>query len=240
MKTLIYYLVWISTLLSADAKPISVEDEIPPLPSGPILKRLPDMSSWQITYVYPEDKDKQKTESLTTPVQKVDKGSLPDFLPPRKIVVTKTNPIWSAVCIDVEGRKIEEWSPGNGRFVDLQGTVMPLPEMEGIAGGELTNEVNCVPSFSGFDFPGMDWISKENYKGIQKVGPRVFYVFQDEPKGLIAWVDAATQFPVRLIKGDEIRTLQLLPPPTQMLTIPPAFYKSIENEKAVRKALGSP
>jgi hypothetical protein len=184
-----------------------VEYDKVPLPSGPILRHVPDFAHWQITFTYAPPPS-SASPAATPPAQ-----AQPSHAP-KLLTMTRTKPRWHSVLVDASGWKEEMWFDGSMRFqVPVNSTkVIPLSD--------------AVPSVHdvwleyhpGHELPDTDWVSAKTYLGKQK-GTNLL-VFQNGNSGPTVWVDATTHFPVRWQLGQETRTIQFLDPPSEMLTLP--------------------
>lgn len=190
----------------------------PAPPAGPLLKRAPEMSAWTVTFSASRPPEKPPETAAEKPPES-----------PRRVSVTKTGDIRHAVIVDAEGRKTEMWSaPGIQAFL-RPGWKEPL-----LSDGANAFDAFFV-NFAATDFPGFEWISAKNFRGIEKAGERDCLVFQDkaaaldrgtpaEPGGqlpvLTAHVDLSTRLPVKLDNGGEVATFRFAPPPSAKLALP--------------------
>ncbi|MBE2203416.1 MAG: hypothetical protein IAE94_03610 [Chthoniobacterales bacterium] len=194
-------------------------------PAGPLLKRAPDFSSWIVTFSVSRTPGTEPDPAA---------GELP---PLRKIQVVKTGDIRHAVLVDAEGRRTEMWAaPGIQAFLRPDWKE-PL----------LTDGVNAFDAlfvnFSTSDFPGFEWISPRNFRGVEKAGNRECLVFQDKVAHAdattgeaapmqMAFVDLSTRLPVKLDNGGEIANYRFENPPTARLIVPPDVVSAIEARAA--------
>jgi len=211
-----------------------------PLPPGPLLQRIPDFSSWRVNFSYVQDQAKPADGNNPPPTRRDDTFFLPAA--PRTLTITRTNPRWLAIMKDVQGNLLEQCFDGEREFVSgsmeqggvPQGAFIVIPDFA-------TGVVEKHIDFSRMDFPDMDWISKETYKGTQTNNERTYLVFN---KGEItAWVDLASRFPVQWKKGGETRTFEQLPPPSRMVDLPPqsaALAEAIKKDLERLKRPGPP
>lgn len=206
-------------LLLLLANPLLAQSEEPP--AGPLLKRAPEFSSWIVTFSSPRPPDEKPPSA----------GQEPPSL--RRIVVTKTGEIRQIVSSDAEGRRMEIWAiPG------LQAVLRPE-----WAEPLLTDGVNAQDAFflnfHATDFPGFEWVSAGNFRGVEKVGERECLVFQDRVRqadatagevamAQTAFVDLATRLPVKLDNGGEIANYRFESPPTAKLRLPADVLSAIE------------
>jgi hypothetical protein len=187
-----------------------------PLPNGPLLDAGANFSAWQIVYSYASDKPSAGGKPPQAP-PKPPPGTF-STLPPRTITVIRTERLWHSETIDTSGEKMDQWFDGLVRFFVENGIPPELPP----SGSQFAAR---YPNFSAIGFPDMDWISPSTYLGTQTMNSRPCLLFS---KGdMKAWINLETRFPVRWQRGDaETRTFRQLPPPTEMLTLPPDVIKA--------------
>jgi hypothetical protein len=125
--------------------------------------------------------------------------------------------------------------------------------------GKSEPNIDLSPKFgrSGKDFPGFEWISAQNFTGIQKPkGESDCLVFESKISVLnqvqwqgipytgsppnvdaIAYVNVETRLPLALKIGEETRTFRFTQPPTGPLAIPPAIQAAIDaKQKKIQAA----
>jgi hypothetical protein len=210
------------------------------LPSGPLLQRIPNNSSWRVNFSY--DQDKQPAVDGKAPRAPARDDTFFLSGAPRTIVITRTNPRWLAVTTDVDGNKLEQWSDGSTQLVSGSGDNGTSPRgafvlTKTTPTGQATDHMD----FSTMDFPDMEWISKETFKGIQKNSERAFLVFENE--GMTVWIDLESRFPILWKKEGETRSFEQLPAPTKMVELPAQaadLAKSIQKDMSRLKRPGKP
>ncbi len=194
-----------------------------PLPSGPLLKKMPNYAVWQVTYVFEVAKaPAPPAGDATVAVPPGEAAKAPVSHLPKLLTITQTKPFWHAVAVDLSGEKHETWSDGTVRYEVGATESEILPISNSVPGNEVR-----VRNYFGTkgDFPDMDWISAKTYLGTQK--GTAFWVFEG-PEGMMAWIDSGTLNPVRWKKGSETRTFQILPEPTSRLVLPPKVARLSE------------
>lgn len=206
---LIYFFVCVNALAALAQSGV----EKPPLPPGPLIQAVQDLSSWQITYAYGDDKKKGASPSANpTPAPVVVKGTV-SMSVPRRVILTRTKPLWVAMVENIDGRKYEEWSDGHVQMFRVDGTTDAGLVPKDSDGTPL------LPNFGAMGFPDMEWISDKTYTGVQNVAGHQCLVFT---KGsMTAWVDLETRSPLRWQQGEEVRGFLQLAPPTGMIVLPP-------------------
>jgi hypothetical protein len=187
-----------------------------PPPAMPVLPASPKFASWQITYTYPNDK--QKPDTLPADAAPAIPGEfLPQFGAPRRLVVTRTRPAWAAEMNTVDGKTVRQWSDGSNRFVQISGMASPI---------NISANVTEVVDYSQGDFPALEWISATNYCGVQAAKGEPCYVFRQNDQ--VAWISVANHFPVMSQAGAQRAEYLQLPPPAAMLSYPPEVQQIID------------
>ena len=227
---------------------------MPPLPQGPLLKRAPDFSQWVITC----DSPAEKTAGREPAPGKVEAAKPKAH---KEVQVTKAGPIRRVVTVEPDGSRSEVWCKGS-----VQALVRPEWKYPVLADKTDRDapENQWRLDYSKTDFPGCEWVSATNYKGIQKLDGRDCIVFQDqmvaatedaathpassEEKAsggnqfaLSAYIDMETRLPVRVISGGEVANYKFGPAPQAMLEIPANIREAIEaRDTTIKKATSMP
>lgn len=210
-----------------------VTEEIPP-PKFPIPLRAPANASWTIKVEGGKKASEQEgggSESPSTPSQ---------------IVVTKTSPIYMETASISGGGTIQKWvflTPAKTYRFARQGSSGKWDRLR----DEFYND---IPRYEQSDFEDFEWISKENYKGVESVEGRPAYAFElvsrspitrrdqiyyDPGKSIDAdpssapqqtfrsnaWLDAKTLLPIKVDDGRQTRTFTFGETPASKLS-PPA------------------
>jgi hypothetical protein len=191
-----------------------------PPPSGPLLVFAPDSAQWLISYKNNTDPVIEVPSAQT----KYDQRSL----------VQKNGKIHHIISAFADNSRTDMW------FTDaIDATVVPgqraAVEMAG------SNLHGAFIDFSRTDFPGFDWISKENYTGQQTMEGILCDVFHDggnatlpaanarqaagpppiPPSGSTAYIDDKTRLPVLLQVDSKTSFYQMLAAPTTLIQLPP-------------------
>lgn len=236
MKPLALFTLLMAAVLQAAEPNLRQE----PLPPGPLLQRIPDFSSWRVNFFYAQDKIKSADGKSPDYPARDDTFFLPAL--PRTLVITRTKPRWLVVIKDVKGNSLEQSCDGERQYVsgalgqgnDPVGAFM-------INKDPFSGDWGKFMDFSLCDFPDLEWVSKQTYKGIQSDNGRDFLVF--ESNGMSAWIDLTTRYPVLWKKEGERRTFQQLAPPTKMVDLPAqaaALAEAIKKDLARLKRPGPP
>ena len=213
----------------------------PKLPDGPMLRPAEEYSQWEITFAYPEDK------------QKKDKG--PDTslaARPRKMVVTKTGRIVHEEQIDVGNTISELWFDGskgyvklgsNPTWLDLKGSRLVVP----------ASLVQLPPS----GFQNVEFIKESNYAGTIPYDKGNYLIFTPggyekldlrdpaqqkrmETLNTIGYVDDETRHPVAVRISGVLRTFHFDPAPTEMQTFPPDLADQLKKGEEGNARFGKP
>jgi hypothetical protein len=203
--------------------------ELPPLPPGPLIqKRAPEMCQWLVSIVGVNP----ATSSRTGASPEALKGfwasqtmftKTKDIL--RQEFYDQKESIWTTWC--VPGFEITIWPDGRNWIVQTMQKIDakgPPPVL--------------YIDFSKSDFPGFEWLSVNNYAGIQNVHGNKCIVFKDkvlvDPEHGIyvpgtAYIDFDSRFPVELLEGSVDRTYDFKNPPAGILTLPPLVQALLNN-----------
>lgn len=255
MKKLFLTALLLVSSSSAWAQQGAGATNVPPLPQGPLLKRAPEFSEWVITYAMsqPVAADKKGDKSGRAPEVQPQPG--PDIAQgtpatPKRVIVTSAGPVRHVVTIDSDGRKTEAWCKGNLQVFDKPEWSAPV----------VTDGLNLDDAlridFSKTDFPGFEWISPSNYRGVQKVGERDCLIFsdvvvankdvvartateaQDEAKySAKAYVDLERRLPVWGNLGGEIMTIKFSDTKPGVLALPPRVQTVIDQRSEALKRM---
>jgi hypothetical protein len=78
---------------------------------------------------------------------------------------------------------------------------------------------------------GTEWLSLENYQGVQSHGGVVCYHYATTARvNREAWIDVKTGLPVAVQFPEGLYEYTFMPPPTEMLQPPPAFVADYKKE----------
>jgi hypothetical protein len=252
MKT--FALLWIAPALfslgSLRAQSPSPAEK-PVLPSGPLVqKKAPDFSRWVITArvlsAKPQDKTAAAVATETT------------------VTVTKTGKVVHMERTDEQHNTWQTWCRGA-----TQVAVAPGNQVYFVAPPPNKDVVNPLYfDFSKSDFEGFDWISAQNFTGIQPVMGFDCLVFKDnrnvtgalapESAGsapgaapaapvmnaLVACINAETRLPVALMNDNGVVTYRFEKPPDAMQEFPPNVQALLDKQKldalSVKRKASSP
>ncbi len=235
--------------LTALAQPQKNQPVPQPLPPGPLLNRAPEFSSW--------------TMSISSAQVAPKSPDAPQSKPPvelRRLTVTKTKNVYREERQFSDGSTRETWRVGSMQISTLpHSSELIVFEPAAATIGLLDPE--DYTNYSKTDFPGFEWISKRNYRGVQKIMDTQCLVFGDslddiseetrkamaEAAGEVAlpqiqsgrsataaWIDLQTRLPMALQKGNKKEVFQFSAPPQAMLALPPKMQHLLDRRaKAV-------
>lgn len=221
--------------------------ELSPLPDKKMPALMPAHGAWEVTYAYLDQPGgkipvKAKTaDGIKTPVEPTQ-----EQVRPQVIIVTRTDDIIREQITWENSRQTEKWiyrKMLQVLEVEPGGTLVRLPA---------SYLVSAYTDYSQSDFPGFEWISKENYTLSREIDGRPCFIFtakagtaptrsardremdqlglpkelrnSGEPQyDLIAVIDSETLLPVFLDDGICRKNFRILPSPTTPLKMPPAF-----------------
>lgn len=155
-------------------------------------------------------------------------GTPPPFAANRvhSITVTKTDKTyWEKITL-ASGTIYEKWT-----FNGVQ--LMSIPNTPAIAPIEPPAPDNPSPDYSDYgksDFPGLEWVSMENFKDLTTDQQKV-QAFRFEQQGKTAFLSAETQLPLNFSDSELIRTYTFNSPPSSPLVPPERFQKVLETHK---------
>lgn len=217
------------------------DSKIPPLPDGPLLKRMPDFAAWNVT----DQGSPRAGTVLASGNSSADKAAT-------QAKFVKTGSTIFEQSVSPEGRPQEIWHIGGIRVAKISGAAAPIvcPDF---GGGDIFS-IN----FSSSDFAGLDWISKDSYSGIVKYQGRDCILFKSEVSPLsrdeqdalsarilseraeglpvdqvikvpaVAYVDLETRLPILAVFGGQKRSYQYNSPPAQKLSLPMELTGSLK------------
>jgi len=216
-STLIYAGLYVGLVAAACAQTGNDANK-PPLPAGGIPLKPADMCAWQINYAYSGETPRKPTDPPPTPP-----AIRPGFIsiptaPPRQVTLTYTKPIWHAFATNVDGRKLDEWSDGQGHYYKADGSpnVAPVPTIG-------MGHTLMFPNYSQAVFKDMQWVSEQTYTGVASAAGHQCFVFRNGD--MTAWFDRQSLAPVQWQNAAETRTFAQLSPPGDKLVFPPEFAK---------------
>lgn len=147
------------------------QSEEAPKPSEPILRRAPSNAQWTVSFSpKKEGGHKEGSESSAN-----EPSVAPNQL--KSLTIAKDGKTYREVSVWGDSRKTEKWIVG-----DLQ--VYETPYTKQIARAILPSSGQYAPSYSDYrrsDFEDIEWINKDNFRGLAEVNGRKVFVFQTAP-----------------------------------------------------------
>ena len=218
---------------------------IPPLPKGTLLKHAPEFSQWIVT--------------SSTPTAAASKGTLASVSDAagskvlKRVQVIKTGSTRYILDVESNGTRMETWCAGTKQVYLRPEWKHPMLADESDIKDPMSVDISKT------DFPGCEWVSAKNYKGIQKLSGRDCIFFSDTvviTQEIVpgnssktssyqyqasAYVDLETRLPVMLVTPTEVAVYQFGTAPNSPLTLPAPVKEVIdEQEKAVKQATSMP
>jgi hypothetical protein len=197
-----------------------------PAPKTPILRRAPDFASWTVQLSYPDEKEKAAAPA-TPPDGRSDRI--------RSVTVSKTGKTYRELTTWTSGRREEKWTFGGVQLTTVNnGRSIVLIEAP-------TSE-EPSPEYSDFtrsDFPELQWVSVENYTGVQNHQGKPAYRFESarERETMTAFLSTETQLPFSFSMRDAERSYVFNPPPTAPLAPPERFLRVLRTHQKGLQAL---
>jgi hypothetical protein len=222
-----------------------------PCPPGCLLNPAPDFCAWTVSFTYEADKAKKEGTPAQTPPH-------PAYLDarPKQVTTTKTGHIVHEAMEDLRGLRSESWFVGGAQYYKTPGGTRWMRADGSIAGGSRSD-----PNFKPLPengFRGLEFILPSNYAGMVPYGGGTCLVFSpggsqkldlrnpeklkdllDSP-GMVGLIAADTRMPLVVHVGDATSTYHFIPPPTQVLTLPPDLTDAIQRGNQARARLEQP
>jgi hypothetical protein len=193
-------------------------------PGGEAIGPAPDFSQWQVNFTFSQTKGKpgqgQAKEEIIV-------GVAPPPPQPKSLSVIKTKPMKRIVLIYADGSNQSAWNDGQETYWmtnDNHPYTMPR---------DMQIQMSPFLTFGDNDFPGMEWVSEQNYVGMQEMRGSKCLVF--EVGGITAWVNESNRLPMRWASSYEIRDYVFQESPKAELTMPDQVQQLIKQEKQVRE-----
>jgi hypothetical protein len=207
------YLSALFLLAGTAAAPAQPPSAVPP-PKPPVLSRAPEFAAWTVTYKYrpsevPADTPAPEPERLQT------------------LAVQKTRKTYCEKQRLTSGKTSEKWV-----FDSNIQLMMPLGDTSIVALNPPSGEDYPSPDYSDYsacDFPGLEWVSLENYRGVETFQGAQVYKFEADGKTVLLAV--ATQLPVAASDKLVTRLYAFGPPPTVELVPSKRFQIALATHK---------
>jgi hypothetical protein len=203
----------------------------PPLAPGPLISRAPDFSQWMMS---------MKSGALD-PTQL---ASPQNIKFDQRTLVTKTGPIRREISATADGQKTEMWLWDKYQATTATGHDDPTIVMQGA-----NARAGFFADYSKSDFTGFDWISKNNYIGVQAMEGIPCIVFHEGPaelpsgapangapaipeSGSTAYISLQGRLPVLLQTDSAVVLYQWQQAPTTQLTLPANVKAAVDRIQA--------
>jgi hypothetical protein len=145
----------------------------PVLPKGPLLAKAPEFASWVVIHQY---SDPRKAAPKKAEGQAAGAGF--EMARPTQVTFVKTRNILRVETQDELGQTWNRWCQGDAHLV-------VLPRGKGLVACEGQDLLSpYYEDYESAPFPGFQWISAENFAGIENVQSRPCLVFRGEVAGL--------------------------------------------------------
>jgi hypothetical protein len=203
-----------------------------PRPKEPILRRLPQFSSWTITFKYKSDEKKPAAPS--SPPPPTNPNVFSDQV--ADVTVTRTGQVWWEQTHWRGGTHTEIWF-----YHGLRAGL--LPGLKQIVAIPYSAEGDEAFDYRRGDFEGLGWLSLSTYKGVKSyLGKPAFWFESGTASGAVpatgpdAWdgghealLSIDTQRLLYVRDGETERTFTYNPTPAAPL-VPPDNYMAIFNQ----------
>jgi hypothetical protein len=235
------------TVALLSATNAATDDEKKLLAAGPlIINPMPGYSQWMIDITY-SDADKPGNPPSLARLQKAAEQDSalaqelknPQFLlilkdnRAKRIVVTKTGNIRHEQILTEAGEAKEAW-----RIDDVE-----------VDRNSVTNkwDAKIMSGFPTHDFAELEWISKDNFVGIDSLNGHKYFTFREDRRDdtgaeigtAEAFIDTDTRYPAYFRFITEVRQYTILQSPTAPLAVP-GEVTSAENDLMARIQKATP
>lgn len=230
MKRIFLYLVLIGICCSPAycAPPLKIESV--PLPDGPLFQRAPEFAQWTVSYTYL--------------IPKPESAAAPPSAPPvriQKLTVVKTNTTYWERRIFTDGSTQESWRIGSMQVSLSANSKTPQIYEPSSFPSDVTGMSIASPSlytdYSQTDFPGIEWITAQNYLGIAHDSDHDLLVFQRNAPDASVYIDEQTRLPKRLETSEAVAIFVFEAPPQVPLSLPRTITDFLERRAAAVKTL---
>jgi hypothetical protein len=250
MKSFYITCLILGIAINLRAQQAAPQPSIPPMPSGPLLKRAPDYSTWSVTCQGHPVEGKEPAKVATTGDEKPNKEAKEPVTMASTVV--KTGSTIFELNTDTTGKRTEIWHVNGIMVMKVPGAAEP------IVCPDSTQAYIYAVNFAVSDFAGLDWISAKTYTGMAKyqgrdciefkgdvspLTPRaheeeMFAIREAKTWGLpvpqeirvpaTAYIDLETRLPLYVQFGNEKRFYGYGDPPSTPLALPPELKNSVK------------
>lgn len=250
---------FLSALCPLGAQDNGSASKVPP-PQPPFIKRVNLPAAWTIAFTRPAADEMVDLVAL----KKFLKESMGDNAEILKSLDEIKEPIAKPMIRTLDCTRTTDFTKEASKFSDDTTQTTYIFSIARITkhvayDGLIRNRrdqsvVTYSPDFTKADFAGFDWLSTENYKGVQSVMGRECYFFSEEVESedskmlkatgmkpadakdsrftARAFIDIKTRLPVVLQRGEETRVYAMAKPAAADLVLPPEVTMEIRDWKA--------
>ncbi len=207
------------------------------IPSGALLKPVPDFSQYTITFENPKASDPTAAANAIN-----------------QIIVTKTGNITSEVTIHQNGAREEVWHVGSSQYQKSGNDPVWYGSSPAGDGNKTNNGYSPMPAIGYRDW---DWVNRETFLGTMALDGGSCLVFGPvnaaKPKAgsgmtkdqlaalpLMALVNAETRLPMALGGNGHNQRYIFAPPPTAMQQLPPDLAEQLKKAEDVLRRVTQP
>lgn len=194
----------------------SAPSDKPPLPAGPLLRSWEPRESWTIDFEYKNPPPAASAGDSGEESPDVRKPGFSDNAPPSVVSITRFEPFYTMRYVGrspsdliryfvLEDAFFVQAPPKNTTTRGIHPALLD-PEAQSFAQKVL------LAALAGA-FIGFEWISPDNYVGVEDVEGVPCFVFKNEET--TAWIDSEKRQPVMWQRGGETRRFALEAPPTK-------------------------
>ena len=241
-----FYLLFLAPIYGTNLSGQSVQPSplATALPTGPLIsKHAPEYASWTVMHsvLVPENKSVSGKETEDQKYQFIQKGT---------DEITKTQSLRHIRKIAENEKDLNIWIMGDREVIKRPEWSSPYII------SEIRSLNNPYPvDFSATDFPGCQWISSANFKGIQKINGKDYMLFEEgmpeyspkkkstdsdqDPLAIYkckksAYVDLLTRLPLMIKIDDDIMSYNFGTTPSSMLVYPPDIKQFVDSWDKMR------
>lgn len=246
-------------------KPSPTPAPPPSVLSGTLLNRAPVFAAWEISVaqtnasVESSASEKPKfAHGKASPAPTV-KAASAKTTPDRVLSITKTADVVLVESPNANGSEAEEWHKAEAQVITRPEWHEPLISL----GGNPSDM--AYTDYTGSDFPGLRWVSRKNFAGLEQKDGHICLVFKDkvlssssgretaltalkpaaqpappeeesEAVPVEADIDYYSRLPVSSRRGNEVFSYRFKDPPQAMQVFPPNLQALIDTRRGEIKA----
>ena len=238
---------------------------LPPPPTGPLLKRAPNYSSWSgASQGVPAASDSSRALKSDDVAAKATADKSEKSVIVAQSTIIKTGKTILEQNLDAGGQREQIWHMNGLRLSKPVDAPHPL-----IGPDSSEGDIYSI-NFAVSDFAGLDWVSAKTYQGITKYQGRDCIIFNDQVSPLtgvlrkqeavnilnakvwnqpvpeevkvpaVAYIDLQTRLPLLVIFGGEKRVYQYGTPPMDPLSLPPELASTMKDYAQKMEKLSAP